>query len=387
MLVLTGATGFLGSHYLAAYLARHPQERAIALGRDAPHRARARLQAALSATGQPVDRTHLQRVKPMQINIEDPLLGLDGRVYAALAERATTLCHFAGHIGLDASVEVLHTVNVTGTDHLLRLARAAGPRLKFVHISTAYVAGRRRTGTAPEATVRPPGGFLTPYEESKYEAELLVHHYATGTGRSALIARPSLLVTNRPGLSEAPRSPLHRLGAAAASIRRLADCAAERGQLGPGHPATARLPGSSHATLNLLQVEYAARALVHLTDCADTRSGSAEVVHLVHPHEVAVPVLLDALLCHLPGLRLTLSPRIADPTPLEKLLQHMSQGACLYMNLNRQYARSHYLEHLHHLPAPSILTPAYLTDAFATPSPAAHQPLSPGHAPAAEALR
>ncbi|MEU7148776.1 SDR family oxidoreductase [Streptomyces sp. NPDC045456] len=368
MLALTGATGFFGSHFLAAYLTAHPRARIIVLGRDAPRRTRDRLHTALRATGRPLDSTHLQRVTPLRINLADECLGLDSRAYTALADRITALCHFAGHIGLDAPLDVLRTVNVTGTAHLLHLARAAGPRLSFLHISTAYVAGTRRCGTAPEAIIRPPEGFLSPYEESKYEAECLVHQYAARTGRLAVIARPSLLVTDRPQQPGAPQSPLRRLGAGAANVQRISTRAGERGLCNPECPVTARIPGAPHATLNLLQVEHAAQAAVHLSRCTSRRRGSAKVVHLVHPHQVAIPALLDALTtAHLPGLRLTLTAQVTDPTPLEKLLQHMSQGAHLYTHLNRRYDRTQYLRHLRQLPDPPDLTPAYLLRAFAPP--------------------
>ncbi|MEU6488533.1 SDR family oxidoreductase [Streptomyces sp. NPDC046887] len=366
MLVLTGATGFFGSHFLAEHLLRHPRAQVVALVRDSPTRVRARVGAALLATGRPLTARDLARVKPVRIDLADPQLGLDRRVYDTLARRTGVLCHFAGHIGLETPLDVLRETNVLGTGHILRLAAASPRPIPVFHISTAYVAGGQTAGTVAERVLeKPSGGFLTAYEESKHEAECLVADYAAaGTGRRCTIVRPSILVSDRLRRPGAPQHPLGVLGSQVAALLRLSGAAGPRGLFSPDNPVTARLTGSPTASLNLVQVEHAAQALHRITAGGTAPGTEAEVVHLVHPRNVAVPVLLDALAQHLPGLDFVLSPRVESPTPLEMLLHRFGQGAHLYTHLHRDYARHNYHRRVGRMPEPDPITPTYLRHAF-----------------------
>src|SRR4029079_1801244 len=60
--------------------------------------------------------------------------------------------HCAGDVSFDPPVDEGFRTNVIGTRELLARVREAGPDVHYVHISTAYVAGRRR-GSIPEGPV------------------------------------------------------------------------------------------------------------------------------------------------------------------------------------------------------------------------------------------
>jgi len=60
--------------------------------------------------------------------------------------------HCAGDVSFDPPVDEGFRTNVLGARELLARVREAGPDIHYVHISTAYVAGRRR-GSIPEAPV------------------------------------------------------------------------------------------------------------------------------------------------------------------------------------------------------------------------------------------
>src|SRR6185312_6951808 len=63
--------------------------------------------------------------------------------------------------------------NVEATRNVLELASAVPGLTKLGYISTAFVAGRR-TGRILESELQHDAGFVNSYEQSKYEAELLV---------------------------------------------------------------------------------------------------------------------------------------------------------------------------------------------------------------------
>ncbi|MBY8886098.1 SDR family oxidoreductase [Streptomyces sp. PTM05] len=366
MLVLTGATGFFGSHYLAAYLVQRRHDRVVALGRDSPAVARERLKSALTATRWPIDEQHLRRVKPVQIDLADPGLALDGRVYAALASQTSRLAHLAGLMAFDTSPEELNETNVVGTRHILRLAEAAGRHIRLLHISTAYVAGAGTTGVVREAVKATPGPSLTRYERTKHEAELLVRRYAQRTGRTTVIIRPSVLATDSLRQPSAPRHPLQALGAAARQLQLATARGTQATPFAPTHPVTARVHGSPESSLNILQVEHAAQALVELTDAALPHRAGPEVIHLVHPRGTPVPRLLDALVPQLPCVRLTMAEHLDHPTPLENAMRRLSRGAHLYTHLRHTYDRTNYHRVLWHLPDPPRLTHPYLLAALGT---------------------
>jgi alcohol-forming fatty acyl-CoA reductase len=150
--LLTGVTGFVGEALLHLMLAEVPGVRVTVLVRPKGSTTAAARTAALlrkpvfadvveSAGG--VDELMAARVAVLEGDLADaPELppGLDAVV------------HCAGDVSFDPPVDEGFRTNVQGTRELLARVREAGPDLHYVHISTAYVAGRRR-GSIPEGPV------------------------------------------------------------------------------------------------------------------------------------------------------------------------------------------------------------------------------------------
>ena len=70
----------------------------------------------------------------------------------ALPTDLDAVVHCAGDVSFDPPVDEGFRTNVLGTRGLLERIAEVGPQVHYVHISTAYVAGRRR-GAIPEAPV------------------------------------------------------------------------------------------------------------------------------------------------------------------------------------------------------------------------------------------
>jgi len=75
--------------------------------------------------------------------------------------------------GFGLSLECARAVNTEGTRNLLKLASECGNLRKFAHLSTVYVAGRE-IGHFREGPIRHQSGFCNTYQQSKYDAEQLV---------------------------------------------------------------------------------------------------------------------------------------------------------------------------------------------------------------------
>jgi nucleoside-diphosphate-sugar epimerase len=159
VLLLTGASGFVGGSLLRALLAARPDLRVIALVR---HPAQV---AALTAH---------PRVSALLGDLTLADLGLDRSARERLERSVTGILHCAAvtHFGLP--LETARTVNTAGTRKVLEMARRCRALAKLAYVSTVYVAGRA-SGSIAEAPARHPvDGFCNTYQQSKYEAEGLV---------------------------------------------------------------------------------------------------------------------------------------------------------------------------------------------------------------------
>ncbi len=192
-ILLTGATGFLGTQ-IARQILQNQDAELIALLRAPDENA-----AIKRLRREWWDWSELQsaiggRITALAGDITLPELGLTQMQYAGLVRRVTHIIHAAADIRLFAALDELRLVNVTGTRHVLELGQAIqadhGLR-RLAHVSSAYVAGKR-AGPVAEEDLSERDGFSSPYERSKYEAELLVRQ--AGAALPISIFRPGLIV-------------------------------------------------------------------------------------------------------------------------------------------------------------------------------------------------
>jgi long-chain acyl-CoA synthetase len=133
---------------------------------------------------------------------------------------------------------------------MLKLAADCARLERFVHVSTAYVAGDTR-GTFTEADLDGGQGFRNTYEWSKFSAERLVEQAATSL--PTVVARPSIVVGDRSsGWTPAFNViywPLRAFG---------------RGLIG-------ELPVDPNGIVDVVPVDYVADALIHLLERREIR--------------------------------------------------------------------------------------------------------------------
>jgi thioester reductase-like protein len=256
-LLLTGATGFLGGELLARLVERDPGRDIITLVRadDAPA-AQARLDAALDALLAPEAREGA-RVRAVAAHLDRPGMGLSERDRDALAERVDSVVHCAASVEFTLALEDARRINVDGTREVLALAERAGTGLdRFVHVSTAFVAGDR-DGTYEESEGDVGQQCRNTYETTKLEAER--HVRASGLPNVSVV-RPSIVVgDSRTGWTPAFNVIYWPLRAFA---RGLLDV----------------VPGDPDARVDIVPVDTVADALYELATCADAQAGTFHVV-------------------------------------------------------------------------------------------------------------
>jgi dihydroflavonol-4-reductase len=361
--VLTGATGFFGSHLLVRLLRRPGQ--VTALVRQDGETGWRRLESALRATGEPLPGDLRERVRLERADIAEPLLGLTPERHRELARGMDALWHSAADIDLVAPGDRLTRVNVEGTRRVLDLAAAAPANaLRVVLISTAFVAGGRLEGTVREDELDDRHGFLTRYEASKYAAERVARGWAREHGRPVTVLRPAVLVTDRPLPVGAPRHPLADVGARLSMLARHDPSRLFPGTA-PGGPVVVRVPGREDAVLNLLPVEYAAQAAVRVA----TREPASlvETFHLTHPYGTPVRGCLDAMRDVCPWLDVQLTPDTAPGSlgPTGQRVAGLLGGIHPYTSGRRRYDRTTLLAALAGaVRDPAPLDARYLNSAF-----------------------
>jgi nucleoside-diphosphate-sugar epimerase len=362
---LTGATGFLGSYLLRELLAAGSD--VVALVRDPLATATSRVRHAAEATGWVLPEDFDQRVRLVRYDLHDAALGLDRATYMKLAGSIDAVWHCAGSIALTGPQDELYRTNVEGTRHVLELARAAGPTTRMIHTSTAYVAGARLDGVVHEDLLDDSAGFLTPYEQSKFLAEQVVHDWARRHERPVTILRPSVLVTECPVPPGAPRHPLAEI-AAKMSLLQVEENIRALVELTGRDTLHLRIPGDPEALHNLVQVEHAAAAMTRISSLAP--DDLVNTFHIVHPHDTPVQMIMDAMHACCPRLQVDIVRQAVSEGNAERFAIDVGAGISLYTTLRRRYDRTRFLAAVGQLPDPAPIDDDYLLSALTVPTPA-----------------
>jgi fatty acyl-CoA reductase len=150
--LLTGVTGFVGEALLHLMLSEVPGVRVTVLVRPKGSTSGSSRTATLLkkppfsdvvAAAGGVEALMAARVSVLEGDLADA---------PSLPDGLDAVVHCAGDVSFDPPVDEGFRTNVLGARELLARVREAGPDIHYVHISTAYVAGRRR-GSIPEGPV------------------------------------------------------------------------------------------------------------------------------------------------------------------------------------------------------------------------------------------
>lgn len=195
-------------------------------------------------------------------DVERMHLGLSGAEFKALSLEVTDIWHLAARTHLGAPRSEMRRVNVEGTRNVLDLALAAKRLRRMNHFSSAYVSGSR-VGVILEDELATGQRFRNAYEETKFQAELLVRRAQSEI--PATIYRPSIVVgDSRTGEIDRFEGPY------ALAILLVASPLA----------VPLPLPGDAVAPLNVVPVDFVVDAALAVS----RHPGAAgRTVHLVDP--------------------------------------------------------------------------------------------------------
>jgi thioester reductase-like protein len=247
---LTGATGFLGMEVLVRLLEKGDRD-VVALVRGADRAAaEERLEGTLAKLWRDPS-PYRDRVRAVPGDLTAPGLGLDEADRARVASECGAVLHCAASISFDLPLEEARQINVEGTREVIALAREAkanGGLERFLHVSTAFVAGEH-PGTFGESDLAVGQTFRNTYEQTKSESEHLV---AEAEDLAPVVARPSIVM----GESDSGWTPAFNVlyWPLRAFSRGLFD----------------RVPALAHGRVDVVPVDYVADGIVHLLDRDET---------------------------------------------------------------------------------------------------------------------
>lgn len=197
-LCVTGASGFLGSHFLF-WRAKMPG-RFIALARgvsvdEAERRVLKRIEICATSYRVPFESESWRtRLSVIVGDLTRKNCGADKITLAKVRDEGVDeFWHFASGFSTDEShKDALYAQNVIGTRNALDFARSVCAK-RFIYVSTAYTAGRTHNYAREE--LHPlPGKFNNSYEESKCLAEHEVVTFCRTHQIDYRILRPSTVI-------------------------------------------------------------------------------------------------------------------------------------------------------------------------------------------------
>lgn len=237
LILVTGATGFLGVQLVRELLQRQPNATLALL-----------IRSGAGKTGQQradafIPSAQRSRVQVFAGDVSQPHCGLDGAAYARLSAETTRVIHSAATVRFDHSLEEARRINVEGTRHLLDFAGGARQLRSFAYVGTAYVAGER-SDLVREEELSVGQGYRNTYEQTKAEAEALVRSRLGSL--PGLILRPSIIVgDSRSGVTSSFKMMYWPLKIYARRLWRT-------------------VPGYPDAVLDMVPVDFVANAVARL---------------------------------------------------------------------------------------------------------------------------
>jgi len=334
--LVTGATGFLGAYITAELLRRGHHVIALVrprYGRSPEQRMRTIL-----------DYFTLDpqiRFQVVEAYLERPGLGLEKSFAAKLKSSGYQVFHCAADTSFAArKSRQIEAANIQGLANVFLAARGCS---HFHHMSTAYVAGKRR-GICLEK-LEEQEDFHNPYERTKHAAEQLITELCAAAGTRLSVYRPSVVYgDSRTGRSlgfTALYYPVKTLLFLKDTLTR--DIEKNRGKrasrLGARLLADGKIempicfPGGEGG-LNLIPVDYLVRAVMALMD-----AGTEGIHHIVNTRLSGVERILDFIrqAYAIVGLTICKEKSTVRNSALQQLMDNYMESYYPYFRDRRQF--------------------------------------------------
>ncbi|MDQ0429104.1 nucleoside-diphosphate-sugar epimerase [Planomicrobium stackebrandtii] len=285
-IVFTGFPGFIASQLIQKHAEQNESISAIILSSE---REKAEKEAERIRK-----ETNCRSIKLIEGDITKEGLGLTESDKAYLRDKPLIFWHLAAIYDLAVPRDIAWKVNVEGTRKVNEFINELPKLERYVYFSTAYVAGNRE-GTIYEDQLVRPEAFKNFYEETKFEAELLVNEMKKTA--PVTIIRPGIVrghsVTGETIKFDGPYFFLNLI---------------DRVKFLPAVPFV----GHSKSYINVVPVDYILEASIYLSKQG---AASGQTVHLTDPNSHPVEEVYRSMVQSMTGK----NPRGRLPHRLAKL--------------------------------------------------------------------
>jgi long-chain acyl-CoA synthetase len=193
-ILLTGATGLLGSYLLKILLEKG--HKVYALSRCRKNKtAHERVNDLLDFWDGDANLIHRKNLIVIDGDITLHNFGVSQKdILHLVKSEAEVIFHCAALTAFKAQSQLLREINVLGTKNVLDFALSCKMLGKINHISTAFVVGDKNGINFTEEMRGLGQGFYNDYERTKYEAEIIVENYKQRNDLQVSIFRPGLII-------------------------------------------------------------------------------------------------------------------------------------------------------------------------------------------------
>ncbi|MDD5565689.1 MAG: SDR family oxidoreductase [Candidatus Omnitrophica bacterium] len=195
VIFLTGTTGLVGSYLMKVLLENG--HKVFALARDNILSAQERVTNVLKFWGykiKPITENNLVIIKG---DIAQPFLGIQSKeIRKSLSREVNVVIHSAALLDFRSPLNVVRDINVKGTKRILDFVLGFKNIKKINYLSTIFIIGKRNDVCFSEDMLSMGQEFNNTYEQSKYEAELLINEYRK-KGVKISVFRPSAILGHR----------------------------------------------------------------------------------------------------------------------------------------------------------------------------------------------
>lgn len=301
VVVLTGATGFLGAHILDLLLQDSTTSKIFCLVRaHSPDDAANRVSDSLASRGLSTPDGDSSRLVCLPCNLPNPKLGLEGADWDQIAGQATVLIHSAWPVNFSLKLRSFES-QLAGLRNLLELrdaTRGSAARFVFISSTAAVAACERGSQPVPETpSTEPEDASPLGYSRSKWVAENIC---TSARVSGSFVATDAALES--PG-AEDDRSPIIivRVGQLCGNKRGVWNKTEVYPIMLSAAKVTRCLPDLSDQALNWLPVDLAAQAVLDLSFAVCGRHQTARramldktpIYHVANPHQT--PTWADLL--------------------------------------------------------------------------------------------
>ncbi|MGB3533231.1 MAG: amino acid adenylation domain-containing protein [Microcoleaceae cyanobacterium] len=269
---LTGTTGFLGVYLLYELLQQTQAELYCLVRAETLEAGRAKIQATLKHYQLWEDRFDV-RIIPVLGDLSQSQFSLKPEQFDRLAQKIDVIYHCGAWVNILYPYSVLEATNVIGTQEVLRLASQT--KIKPVHfISTVDVFASdkelRISTVGEQDTIGLGQQLYSGYAQSKYVAEHLVMS-AHQRGIPVAIYRPS-------NITAASKTGINQTNG---FITKMIEGCMQMGWA-----------PKLEAALNLVPVDYASQAIIHLSQ---TQPPQGKAFHIVNPQPLMWKELVQSI--------------------------------------------------------------------------------------------